>query len=225
MNKILPSELDIISFFDYMYAKYKRYWYPNLDEGQRYSIILDHSQNWKVLLRHLSKNTPGLALDLGAGEGTDAIKLALLGYEVDALEGSALGAEKIAKFSRKAGVHINVIHMDVNSFNPTRLYDVVICNGLLHYIDDKQSILQKILQATSKDGYCLTSLFSDFTPVPECHKLINVYPENEIGIVQSFFRQWEMLFFQHQNNRWDLSHPGFPNHQHSFIKIVAKKME
>lgn len=225
MDKILLPQMDIIEFFDLMYSKYKRYWYPTLDKDERYSVILNHSQNWEVLLKQISTTAPGVALDLGAGEGTDAIKLALLGYEVDALEGSAVGAEKINDFSRKIGVKVNVIHMNASDFKPARMYDVVICNGLLHYIEDKQLILQKIQCATSKNGCCLVSLFSDFTPVPDCHQIVNVYPDSEKGVVQSFFDQWKVLYFQLQRNRLDASHLGFPIHQHSFIKIVAKKTE
>jgi len=227
MHNISSSQMDIIEFFDNAYTKYRRYWYPNLDEDQRYSVILNHSRNWRVLLKHMRTNPPGVALDLGAGEGTDAIKLALLGYEVDALEGSAVGAEKIKAFSRKVGVKVNVIHMNVNSFEPKRLYNVIVCNGLLHYIEDKDALLRKIWRATSKDGYSLLSLFSDFTPVPECHQLVNVYPDSENGMVQAFFNQhqWNMLYFQAQHNRLDTSHPGFPTHSHSFIKIVAQKTE
>jgi len=225
-NSFLP-QMDIIEFFDSVYTKYERYWYSDLDEDRRYSVILNHSQNWDVLLKHINTTTPGVVLDLGAGEGTDAIKLALLGFEVDAVEGSAVGAEKIEAFSQKAKVKVNVFHTDVNDFEPKRMYDVVICNGLLHYIEDKHAILRKIERATNKNGFGLLSLFSDFTPMPECHRVVNVYPDTENGIVQSFFDSslWKTPYFQFQRNRLDISHPGFPKHYHSFIKMVVQKTE
>ena len=49
-----------------------------------------------------------VALDLGAGEGADAIRLAKLGYKVDAVEVSAVACEKIERFARSQGVRINV---------------------------------------------------------------------------------------------------------------------
>jgi 2-polyprenyl-3-methyl-5-hydroxy-6-metoxy-1,4-benzoquinol methylase len=51
---------------------------------------------------------PGQALDLGAGEGADAIRLAKLGYHVDAVELSAVACEKIERFARTQGVRISV---------------------------------------------------------------------------------------------------------------------
>ena len=47
------------------------------------------------MLEDLRTRPAGRVLDLGAGEGIDAIRLARLGYEVDAVEGSVIGAEKI----------------------------------------------------------------------------------------------------------------------------------
>ena len=29
------------------------------------------------------------------------------------------------------------MHMDAQDFQPTKQYDVIICNGLLHYIENK----------------------------------------------------------------------------------------
>jgi SAM-dependent methyltransferase len=221
-----PPQMEIIEFFDYVYAKYKRYWYPQLgDDNERYHVVMpNHSGNWAKLLEILRNCPPGLALDLGAGEGTDAIKLALMGYEVDALEGSAIGAEKIQTFARQAKVRVNVIHEDVRKFQPTRQYDVVICSGLLHYIEDKTSVLQKIQRATRVGGYNLVSLFSDYTAVPECHRVIDVFCDAEDGIVKSFYHDWQQHLLLLQRNRLDHSHPGFPSHYHSLIKIVVQRM-
>jgi protein-L-isoaspartate O-methyltransferase len=97
----------------------------------------DHFKPWAMLLEALSNRQPGLALDLGSGEGIDAIHLARLGNQVDAIEGSAVGAEKIEKFAREARTRVNVMHMDAQDFQPTKQYDVIIFNGLLHYIENK----------------------------------------------------------------------------------------
>jgi len=55
----------------------------------------DHFKPWAMLLEALSNRQPGLALDLGSGEGMDAIRLARLGYQVDAIEGSAVGQKRL----------------------------------------------------------------------------------------------------------------------------------
>lgn len=231
MGNVLEPTMDAPDFFEYVYRKHKRYWRPNEHERYRYfkgvfddSIIPgDIPPKWIALFRNLHGRSPGTALDLGAGEGADAIKLALLGYEVDALEVTAAGSEKIETFARKEGVRVNVVNQCVRDFEPKHKYDIVLCNGLLHYISDKESILKKIQNCTKDNGFNMIVLFSDYTPVPECHQIINVYCDTEDGIVKSAYEDWIEHLFLVEHSRRDLSHTGFPTHKHSYIKMVVQK--
>ena len=56
-----------------------------------------------------STQLAGIRLGLwGAGEGADAIRLAKLGYQVDAVEVSAVACEKIERFAKSEGVKITI---------------------------------------------------------------------------------------------------------------------
>jgi methylase of polypeptide subunit release factors len=55
-----------------------------------------------------SDTETGHALDMGAGEGADAIRLAKLGYQVDAVEVSPVACEKAERFARAEGVSITM---------------------------------------------------------------------------------------------------------------------
>jgi 2-polyprenyl-3-methyl-5-hydroxy-6-metoxy-1,4-benzoquinol methylase len=71
-------------FFDSQYRKHQRCWWR---EGNRYSLDPnDHTAINAEVLRLVTARGPGRALDIGAGEGADSIRLAKLGYEVDAVE-------------------------------------------------------------------------------------------------------------------------------------------
>jgi 2-polyprenyl-3-methyl-5-hydroxy-6-metoxy-1,4-benzoquinol methylase len=219
IDKLLPT-MDILEFFDYVYKNYERYWHrANIDSTRPE----DFAPHWSILLSALAKRKRGLALDLGAGEGAEAIRLARMGYEVDAVEASAVGAEKIEMFARQAHVHVNVLHEDVRIFQPIQQYDVIICNGLLNYIEDKASILKKMQLHTRVEGYNLVSVFTNYTPVPECHQVIDVYCDQEEGAVTSLYHEWHHLDFLLERNKLDISHPGFPSHHHSMLKILAQK--
>ena len=215
---------EILSFFNSVYSKHPRYWYPELSDSERYSLLRKHAENWQTLFNDIRKSKPGKALDLGAGEGTDAIKLAMMGFEVDAVEGSVVGSEKIENIAKRAGVRINVINQNIEDFESPNTYDVVICNGVLHYVQDKLSVLHKIDRLTSNEGFTLISLFSDATPTPDCHRIVDVFPDSSNGIVRNFFsRNWTSKYSSDEHNRLDLSHPGFPPHSHSFVKLVMQK--
>jgi 2-polyprenyl-3-methyl-5-hydroxy-6-metoxy-1,4-benzoquinol methylase len=211
--------LRVIDFFDHAYRNHKRYW----QRPMLYSTNPeDFPPAWKILLEALLKQPEMRVLDLGAGEGIDAIRLARLGCEVDAVEGSAIGAEKIQKFAREAGVRLNVVHADARNFAPTDKYDIVICSGLLHYIEDKEVLLQKIQQATKVGGYNLMFLFSSYTAVPTCHNIVDIYCDDENGVVTSSYQSWHgHRFLEH--HKLETAHCDFPEHYHSYIKILAQK--
>ncbi|CAA0108235.1 Uncharacterised protein [Halioglobus japonicus] len=58
----------------------------------------------------------GTVLSLAEGEGRNAVFLAKLGYEVTAVDSSAVGLEKARKLARKNGVSIECVHADLTEF-------------------------------------------------------------------------------------------------------------
>ena len=102
-------------------------------------------------LRLLKGRAAGRALDIGAGEGADAIRLAKLGYDVDAVEVSTVGAKKIECFAEESRRHWQgaSVGLRCSGLSARMPYDVIICNGVLHYVEDKQSVIDLMQQATS----------------------------------------------------------------------------
>jgi 2-polyprenyl-3-methyl-5-hydroxy-6-metoxy-1,4-benzoquinol methylase len=214
--------LDTFSFFDRVYSDFARYWWQ---EETRYSLNPnDYNGINRVLIEIIMQRKKGIALDIGAGEGADAIRLARLGYKVDVIEGSAIALEKIKKYSQDEGVKINNYFLgSIDLFRPECEYDLILCNGVLHYIKNKISVLKKMYVMTKTSGINVVSLFSNYSPVPECHKIIDVYPDSEKGIVFKFYKNWKIIFKNFERNKIEKHHPGFPTHSHSFIKIIAEK--
>jgi len=214
---------NIIKFFDEVYSNYERYWWR---EDTRYSIRPEDYQGApRKLIEILAVRPHGIALDLGAGEGADSIRLARMGYHVDAIEASVVGIEKIRRFAYEAGVHINLVHADVREYEPMQQYDVIICNGVLHYIQNKALVLQRMQEATKIGGINMISLFTNFTPIPEVHQVTEVYCDAENGIAYESYRYWKHHYILFERDKWDTKHPDFPPHRHSMLKIVAEKFE
>ncbi len=65
------------------------------------------------LVEQVSDLTPGRALDVGCGEGADAVWLAQQGWEVTALDVSTVALERAAEHAAEAGVTITTSHADV----------------------------------------------------------------------------------------------------------------
>ena len=216
---------DVVEFFDAAYLRHDRYWWR---VAHRYSTSpTDHINSLITmhLLEELRGQPPGAALDIGAGEGSDAIRLAMLGYEVEAVELSSIGAAKVQRFAREAGVGdlINVLNIDARKFRADRQYDVVICNGVLHYIADKRHLITLLQDSTVAGGYHAIALWSNMSPVPNCHRTVDVYPDAEDGVVMKMYEGWKVHGPWFEHNKVDLSHPSPDLHRHSHIKFIARK--
>jgi SAM-dependent methyltransferase len=215
----------VAEYFDRLYRNHDRYWWQ---EQNRYST--DPESHPRALLtqhtlRLLRDRSPGRALDLGAGEGADAIRLALLHYEVDAVELSEAAAEKIERFATEAGVssYIRVTRSDISSFQPSGEYDIILCNGVLHYVEDKQPVIARMQAATRVAGFNAVSLWSTFTPVPAVHNSVEVFCDDENGVITKLYSTWpkELLYFE--RDKAETSHSELPQHRHSHIKLIARR--
>jgi tellurite methyltransferase len=215
--------MHVAEHFDLLYEQHERYWWRGKDRHALAPTAYPYSLLTQQTLRSIEAQPPGRVLDLGAGEGSDSIRLARLGYQVDAVEISSVAAGKIKCFADEAGVQVNVIIEDICEFAPTRSYDVIICNGVLHYVEDKETAVRNMQASTNDGGINVISLWSSHTPVPEFHRSIPVYCDDEDGIVTKLYQGWRIELLYFERNKIETAHPGAPEHRHSHIKLIARK--
>ena len=215
--------VQITAYFDGVYGRHERFWWRQQDRYAKHGSAYPYSLLTQMTLRVLEGKQPGRALDLGAGEGADAIRLALLGYQVDAVEISHVAAAKIRAFAAEAGVGVNVAVADVAEFQPEGHYDVVLCNGVLHYVEAKATVVRAMQAATCPGGINVVSLWSSYTSVPDCHQLVPVYVDDERGIVTNLYEEWHSEFLYYEREKTETSHSDMPAHSHSHIKLIARK--
>lgn len=98
------------------------------DWDGRYSGDLRWSGNPNgSLVAEVEAVAPGSALDVGAGEGGDALWLAQQGWQVTASDISALALERVGAAAAERGLEIGTLHADANAADPFggRQYDLV----------------------------------------------------------------------------------------------------
>ncbi len=139
------------------------------------------------------------------------------------MEISKIGAEKIATFAAQVGATVNVEVADIVTYEPSGQFDIVICNGVLQYVEDKRSVVELMQAATRAGGVNVISLWSTYTPVPECHQVVPVFCDDEDGLVAQSYGDWikEILYFE--RGKPEASHSGMPPHSHSHIKLITRK--
>ena len=109
-----------------------------------------------ALVREVADLEPGTALDLGCGEGADAIWLARRGWKVTAVDISGVALERAARYAVAEGVEgIDWQRHDLGSSWPEGEYDLVSAH-FLHSPGDmpRESILRRAAAAVAPAGFC-----------------------------------------------------------------------
>ena len=70
------------------------------------------------LAAHIAAIPPGPVLDLGCGEGRNAVFLAGLGHQVTAVDFSAAGLRKGERLAREKGVEVAFVEADLATYEP-----------------------------------------------------------------------------------------------------------
>ncbi|GBE24108.1 cypemycin methyltransferase [bacterium BMS3Bbin02] len=90
---------------------------------------------------HLGSLTPGTAIDLGAGEGRNAVWLASLGWQVTAVDFSAVALEKGEKLAADHEVSVNFEQGDARTYQASEPVDLVVLSYLQLPTADQTVIL------------------------------------------------------------------------------------
>lgn len=106
----------------------------------------------------------GKLLDLGCGEGRDALYFASLGFEVDAVDGSptavARTGEALAKLAQDGGV-ARVDHADLARMTWRGDYDVIFANNSIQFAgEDALRVIEDVRGHTRPNGWNAIGMFT-----------------------------------------------------------------
>lgn len=135
----------------------------------------EHGRIWSgqvnaTVAQQVSALTPGSALELGSGEGADALWLAARGWQVTALDISSVALEVGAREAAKAGVSDRITweQADLTTWRPSAQYDLV-TSAFLHSPVDlpREDILRRAVSAVAPGGRLLIVGHGGFPPMSE----------------------------------------------------------
>ena len=75
----------------------------------------------------------GKVLDLGCGQGRDAIALARLGFEVVGIDNSKVGIDQMNRMAKTENLAVSGIVFDIYEFNTYVNYDIVLLDSMFHF--------------------------------------------------------------------------------------------
>ncbi|NJP92949.1 NAD(P)/FAD-dependent oxidoreductase [Nonomuraea sp. FMUSA5-5] len=151
-----------------------------------------------ILVRELSDVPPGTALDLGSGEGGDAIWLAGKGWKVTATDLSGVALRRAARHADEAGVgdRIDWQQHDLGKTFPEGTFDLVTA-CYLHSSGDlpRQAILRRAAAAVAPGGLLLVAGHAGL-PAWQQHDHPDVHlptPQEVLDSLELREGEWEVL--------------------------------
>ncbi|MCD4818329.1 MAG: methyltransferase domain-containing protein [Candidatus Cloacimonetes bacterium] len=201
----------------------KNNYYHNKYNTENYYWGLKPSPSCFEVLKTLQPEKHLKLLDIGCGEGRNAIFFARNGYDVTAFDLEKDGVEKTKKLADKIGVKINVFQADINKFRLEENFDILFSTGTLHYIkyELRKEIFKNYKDYTNVDGiHMFTTLIEKpFIPAaPE--KEINSYKWLS-GELFRFYHDWKIELCKEYIV--DCMSSGIP-HKHAINRVLAKKI-
>lgn len=179
-----------------------------------------------LLEKHLGKWQDLHILDIGCGEGKNAIYLARLGAKVDAIDISAFAIAN-AKRAWTDKDNVNWIVYDIRQMKIEQgRYDVVILYGILHCLKDALEITEivtKTKDATKTGGFHIVCSFNERTQDLTAHPDFSPILVRD-SFYLSLYSDWSILY--HTDEDLIESHPHNDiEHVHSMTRIIAEKQK
>ncbi len=165
---------------------------------------------------------PAQALDLGCGEGRNALYLAGLGFRTSASDISQSGIGKLKTVAGELHLDIDAVVCDMRQYPFNKTFDLIVCEGCLHFIkrEEWSKIISKMKNSTAGGGYNLVGVFTDEAPEPEDQRglMVGLFKEGELF---SYYQDWQII--DSRTYTFEHTHPDGPTHKHAANNIVARK--
>lgn len=96
-------------------------------------------------------------LDIGCGQGRDALYIARLGHEVVGVDLSPSGIDQLREDTKNEDLLIEGVVADVVDYKPVGLFDVVLFDRTLHMlsVEDQLLVLKRCMEHVNNGGYIL----------------------------------------------------------------------
>ncbi|MDD5340832.1 MAG: signal peptidase II [Patescibacteria group bacterium] len=161
----------------------------------------------------------GRVLDVGCGEGRNAIFLAEEGFEVTGIDISEEAIVRLQNSAHERNLQIKTFTVDANNFEFNENYDVIISTAVLHLIkrEDLSKLILKIQSHTAINGINLISVFTTKDYAFKKNRQLHFFEPEEL---KNFYKGWRILEYK---NYIKQDYHGKP-HKHDIIILVAQKI-
>lgn len=162
-------------------------------------------------------------LDIGCGEGKDAVYMAQQGYDVSAFDLAENGMAKARRLAAERGVALRAWVDDINRFRPEGRFDIVYSSGTLQFLTEanKRPFFAKIGALTNPHGIVCFNVFVEkpfLAPPPDLDAGETPWRTGEL---MTYFADWKVLSVEESIFEDD---SGGTPHLHCMDTVIAERM-
>lgn len=169
---------------------------------------------------------PCHVLDIGCGEGKDAVFLAKCGYQVTALDSATTGLEKARHLAEMHHVSVNFFPADINDYTPGQDFDIIFSSGVLHYLrpSRREDFIKQLKLHTSMGGLHIFNVFVQkpfIPPAPDYEKAELQSGSWKSGELFTLYCDWKLRRIDEVI--FDCNSSGIP-HKHCMDIMIAERV-
>lgn len=171
----------------------------------------------------LPPTKPLRLLDVGCGEGKDAVFFARNGYRVTAFDVAEAGLEKARRLAEANNVELDLFRANLLDYRLDEEFDVIFSSGVFHYIppDLRREILLNYQEHTAPDGLHALNVFVKkpfIEEAPEKEPSAALWKSGELAML---YADW--LLESMSEVIFDCNSSDVP-HKHCMDVLIARKI-
>lgn len=186
--------------------------------AKKYGLTPVHSE----VLEAAETVKPGKALDLGCGQGRNALFLEQLGFDVTAVDVNPLSLDNLASIIEAEDLNMLAGTYDINSANLTQKYDFIVSTVVFMFLNRERvpEIIRNMQEQTNPGGYNLIVCAMDTESHP-CHMPFSfTFKEGEL---REYYKDWEFIKYNEDLGRLHKVDENGNRIQLQFATMLAKK--
>ena len=188
--------------------------------NKKYGMTATHSAV-KAAAAHVP---PGKALDLGCGQGRNALYLALKGFDVTAVDQNPNPLYALSDMAAQENLPVQVAGYDINAAALDEPYDFIVATVVFMFLrpDRVPDVIANMQEHTARGGYNLIVSAMDTADYPCPMPFPFQFRENEL---REYYAGWELVEYKEEPGAMHATDDAGNPIRFKFVTMLAKKPE
>lgn len=157
----------------------------------------------------------GSALDLGCGQGRDALMLASLGLRVTGVDSSRVGVSQMIQRAKARNLSVTGVVGDLHQFEFPEDYDVIVLDSILHFgkdSDKELGLLDRVFTHTKEGGYVFIVIHKSRTKEKRLKEYLSALADD-----------WGVVEDRHIDYVYEETQAGFRSESEFNLVVIRKR--